>query len=145
MTNLRINNRNTRGYYPSVFNNVFESFLDGADWGDAATHVLKPKTNVLEQEQAFVIEFAIPGYQKADVEIKLEGDVLTVTGKKQAEDVVGKWTRKEFSYGEFSRSFSLSDNLNQELVEAAFDNGILSITLPKKEQVKPTVKNIEIQ
>ena len=97
-----------------------------------------PSTNIIEHKDGFELQMAVPGFQKKDVKISLEKNVLTITSEKEAEiqadDI--KVTRREFAYGTFSRSFTLPDTIDVENINADFKNGILKVTLPKMEEVK---------
>jgi len=97
-----------------------------------------PSANIVEDKDAFRIEMAIPGYSREEVSISIEKDVLTISSVKKEEEKAEEvnYTRKEFSRYDFSRSFRLSDAINQDQVQAEFKNGLLSIVLPKKEEVK---------
>ncbi len=104
-----------------------------------------PQTNIIENKDGFELQMAVPGFQKKDVKISLEKNVLTITSEKKAEkqsDGV-KFTRREFVYGTFSRSFTLPETIDVENINADFKNGILKITLPKMEEVKVS-KEIKI-
>jgi HSP20 family protein len=97
-----------------------------------------PSTNIIENKDGFELQMAVPGFQKKDVKISLEKNVLTITSEKEAEkqDEEVKFTRREFVYGTFSRSFTLPDTIDVENINADFKNGILKVTLPKMEEVK---------
>lgn len=144
MTLVKVNNRPVRAHYPSVFDKVFNSILNDADWQGGSSYT-RPLANVKETEENFEIDFAIPGFSKKEVNINLEENVLTVQGKKEENANDEQWNRREFSYSEFKRSFTLPETVNQENVSASFKNGILNIMLPKKPVVKPEVKSIEIR
>jgi HSP20 family protein len=102
---------------------------------------------VAEKDEAFEIEFAVPGMNKEDFKVNVENGILTVSSEKEAvkEDQNKSYTRKEFVYGSFSRSFTLPKSVNVDKIEGNYDNGILKIVLPKKEEAKTTLsKNISI-
>ena len=109
----------------------------------------KPAVNIRENFSNFAIELAVPGMGKGDFSIELEKDVLTINAKKssaqESEAEHGeKYTRIEFNYGEFSRSFRLPESVDQKEIQANYENGILSITLPKKEAEKDIKRMVEI-
>jgi len=107
----------------------------------------KPAANVSEDDNKYTIELALPGFSKEEVSIKFEEEVLTVTaGRQPKEDVKGpKYTWNEFGFkSKYERSFQLPETVNADQISAAFENGILLVTLPKKEVQKPAVKQIEI-
>lgn len=106
-----------------------------------------PSVNVLEQEDAFKIEFAAPGLTKDDFKINLDNNILTVKSEKEQSDQESNenYTRKEFNYSSFKRTFTLPDSANSDKVSAEYKNGILTINVAKKEEakVKPA-RDIEI-
>ena len=108
-----------------------------------ATHSVVP-ANVKEDETAYYIEVAAPGLKKEDFEIKLNNNQLTISAKQEqkSEEKTENYTRKEFSYSSFERSFRLPKNVNTEQIQAAYTDGILKIDLPKVE--KPVVEPKQI-
>ena len=103
-----------------------------------------PKVDVIDHDDRITIEAEIPGLSKKEVSVDLEENVLTVSGSKQSKDEGAdiNYIRKELKRSSFKRSFKLGENINQKNVNADFNNGILLITLPKKEPEKP--KKIKI-
>ena len=97
-----------------------------------------PAVNVVEAEKSFIIEIAAPGMNKEDFKLKLENNVLTVSSEKESEktEETKNYTRKEFMYGAFSRSFTLPKNVETDNINAVYESGILKIDLPKKEEPK---------
>ena len=108
-----------------------------------------PSVNVLEQKDAFEIHVAAPGIKKENFKIDLERNVLTVSSETREEhsekDESGSFTRREFNYSSFSRSFTLPENVAAEKIEAAYEDGILKITVPKKDVTMENIKSIEIK
>jgi len=107
----------------------------------------KPAANVSEDENKYNIELALPGFSKEEVSIKFEEEVLTVTaGRQPKEDVKGpKYTWNEFGFkSKYERSFQLPETVDADTISAAFVNGILNISLPKKEVQPSAVKQITI-
>jgi HSP20 family protein len=109
-----------------------------------------PAVNIEEKPHAFEISLAAPGLQQSDFAIELDNGVLTVSSKKEEKHEQhhqeGKYTRREFRYHTFSRSFTLPEAVDTNKIEARYTNGILSIHLPKKEPAKEqAVKQITIQ
>ena len=111
------------------------------------THAL-PAANVSETDKEYKIELAIPGFKKEEVKINLENEVLSVTAesKTEKEEKTKKYTRKEFSYGSFSRSFQLPKAANSEKIQAKYEDGLLKLEIPKKEEAinKSAKKEIKI-
>ena len=96
-----------------------------------------PATNIIDKKDAFELEIAIPGMQKDDFKISLEDNLLTLSSEKESKktDEDSNIIRKEFSYYSFSRSFTLPRSINTENISAHYENGLLKITLPKKEEL----------
>ncbi|MEM9982457.1 MAG: Hsp20/alpha crystallin family protein, partial [Bacteroidota bacterium] len=94
------------------------------------------------------IEVAVPGLKKEDFNVEINENILTVSSEKKAETEQkeeGRYTRREFHYSTFSRSFTLPKNVDAEKIEANYSEGILNITLPKLGEVKQPTKNITIK
>jgi HSP20 family protein len=103
-----------------------------------------PSVNVMERDDKFELEVAVPGFEKKDFKVELNHNVLTISSdkKEEREDGVGKqYTRKEFSYLSFCRSFTIPDTINHEKIEARYENGILKVLIPKKKN--PNLRNMQ--
>lgn len=134
----------------SLFDDFFNREL--FNWGNnnfSASRTTLPSINIKELEKAFEVEVAAPGMQKEDFRITLDGNLLTISSSKeeQQDESSGNYTRKEFSYQTFQRSFELSkDVVDDENMEARYENGVLKLTIPKKESALPqSPRLIEIQ
>ena len=106
-----------------------------------------PLVNIMEEEKEFVVEMAAPGMTKKDFNISIENGLLTISAenKVETEDVKKNFTRKEFSFNSFTRSFTLPENVNEEKIDANYENGILKLHLGKKVMTKvPPKKQIAI-
>ena len=124
---------------PSVFSDFFDTDrFFSPRWSEREFAETLPAVNIKENGKQFNIEFAAPGFGKSDFKINVEDDVLTISAEKQEEkkDESERYTKKEFNYSSFSRSFTLPQNANGEKVDAKYENGILKLTLPKKEETK---------
>ena len=99
-----------------------------------------PAVNIIEENDKFVLEMAAPGMNKKDFHINLEENVLTISSEKkeEKEETKDNYTRREFYYNTFTRSFTLPENVDIENIKADYKNGILTLTLPKKEEAKVT-------
>jgi HSP20 family protein len=107
-----------------------------------------PATNIKETEQAFHLEMSVPGFSKEDFKINLEKEILTVSYEKPEDEKSGEkdeqvYRLREFGHRNFCRSFSISESIDKDDIKAEYINGILVITLPKKEVVKVT-KEIQV-
>jgi HSP20 family protein len=107
----------------------------------------RPAVNVTASAEGFEIELAAPGLQREDFSIRVENDVLTISTNKQTENKESDTTnyrRREFSYERFERAFHLPESIDTEGIKAAYQNGILRITLSFKPEVKPAVRTITV-
>ncbi len=122
-----------------VFDNLFNELINGSFSQPNSNNFTKnrPTVNVIEGDDHFRIELAVPGLTKKDININVEKDILTIGANKESKEKEGeKYTRKEFSYDNFKRSFQLPETIDLGNIKAAFKNGILEITLAKKEEAK---------
>lgn len=136
-------------------NPLIDRFFDTDlfDWTSknySRTNTTLPSVNVKESDNEFSIEVAAPGFDKTDFKIEVHNDVLTVSSEKQTEnetkDESERYTKREFSYQSFSRSFSLPLTADGDKVEAVYEKGILTVSIPKKEEAKPKApRAIEIK
>ncbi len=128
-------------FLPEFFEN--ERFFD-SDWMKSMS---VPSVNIRETEKEFFVELAAPGLTKKDFKISVENGMLTISAEKKAEkeETEKNFTRKEFSYSNFSRSFMLPENVNEEKIEAHYEDGILKLQVLKSvvEKAKPK-KAIEV-
>lgn len=97
-----------------------------------------PKVNISETADAYFVEMAVPGLQKSDFQIDIEKQVLTISStlEKNDEQKGVNYTRREFGYSSFKRSFSLPETVDEAKIRAKYEEGILSIHLPKKEEAR---------
>ncbi|HCZ06700.1 MAG: hypothetical protein PWP37_1054 [Thermotogota bacterium] len=106
-----------------------------------------PDVDIYEDEDKIYIEVEVPGMSKEDVKVKIEDNVLTISGEKKHE----KETKKrnyhvvERSYGTFQRSFALPDYADTEKIKASYDKGVLKVEIPKKESAKPRVIDVKVE
>ena len=127
--------------FPSVFNEFFQPWNEWFDNsnGDLWGKVLSvPAVNIVEAKDAYKVSLAIPGMKKDDFNINLEGNMLTISSEKteEKEEKEQKFTRKEYNYSSFSRSFTLPDGVLQDKIDAKYEDGVLKLTLPKTEETK---------
>ena len=136
-----IKRRNYQPSFPGFFDDFFTKEFIGWDkdhsWGKST-----PAVNIKETDEAFNIEVAAPGLTKEDFNLEVDNDLLTISfEKKEEKEEVGEYTRKEFSYASFKRSFTIpTDTVDPEAIDAKYENGILNLQLPKKEEVKAKAK-----
>ena len=134
---------------PSVFNDFFRPWDEWFEGGLTSRVLNVPAVNITENKDEFMVSLAIPGMKKEDFNIDIEGNMLTISSEKEEskEEKDEKYTRKEFNYSSFSRSFSLPDEVNMEKIDARYVDGVLKLSLPKKEEAKKiaTSKHIAIK
>lgn len=126
---------------PSLMDNLFSR--DWLDWNTSnfsTTNTTLPAVNIKETVEDFQIEVAAPGMNKKDFKINLENNQLTISSEHQEEkeNDDDNYMRREFSYQSFQRTFNLAENMvDGDKISAKYSEGVLCITLPKKEEVKP--------
>lgn len=131
-----------RTNYPTL-SNLFDDFLntESGNWrrrNYSSTDTTLPKVNIKENDNGFVVEIAAPGMKKKDFNILLDKDILTISSEKNEETENGStYLRREFDYQSFQREFTLPDTADGEKINGAYENGILTISIPKKEEAKP--------
>lgn len=126
---------------------TFSSLID--DWflGDIPSlfssnfneGITLPKTNIRETADAYFVDMAVPGMKKDDFEIHLDNQMLSISAetKEENEENNENYTRREFGYSSFKRSFTLPEHIEESKIKAKYNEGILSVELPKKEEAKP--------
>ena len=134
-----------RENYLPTWSNFFNDFLnrDWYDWSNqnfSLTNTTIPAVNIKESQNEFEVDMAAPGMEKDDFKLELNNNVLTISSEKQSESHSSKGatiTRSEFSYQSFSRSFSLPAIVETNGITAKYENGLLRVNIPKKEEAKP--------
>jgi len=103
-----------------------------------------PPVDIVEEKDRILLTAELPGFQERDIEVQMEGGVLTLRGERKSEtEKEGRtFHRMERSYGQFVRSFTLPNNVDREHIKANFSNGLLEIELPKREEAKPRLIKI---
>ena len=139
---VKLNGRQPARY--DIFNDFFNLpsvFADASDFGKGSV-----SANVYETADAYQLELNAPGRNKEDFKVNIDKGLLTVSYEKKEESTTEgpKSIRKEFSFSSFKRSFSLDEKVNTAAIQAKYENGILKIELPKKEEVKAEPKEIAI-
>ncbi|GAB4499123.1 MAG: Hsp20/alpha crystallin family protein [Saprospiraceae bacterium] len=118
-------------------------FDDNGDWVKLIRNSSMPAVNVKENKNAFKLEVAAPGFKKGDFKLEVQDGRLTISGetKEEKEDKDEKYTRQEYRYSSFSRSFTLPENVKSDDISAEYTDGVLKVTLPKKKaEEKPVTK-----
>ncbi len=140
MTMFNLIPRQTRNL-DKVFNDLFE--FPVFRWENQQT--LSPRVNIKENDDQISMVFEVPGMEKDDIKINIKEGVLTISGERtmEQEEKQNGYVRTEFQAGSFKRSFTLPDTVNTEKIAADYKNGLLTVVVPKLEEVKP--KEIDIQ
>jgi HSP20 family protein len=127
------------------FADVFESvFNDSLLTDRIVTRV--PAVNIAETEADFQIELAVPGLKKEDFKIGVDKNILSITTEKKNEQTEGKkYSKREYNYTSFSRSFNLPDTIDHSKIDAAYTDGILKLTVAKKEEAKIQSREIAVK
>ncbi|MCC7232707.1 MAG: Hsp20/alpha crystallin family protein [Bacteroidia bacterium] len=127
----------TRFVGPSMFSDFFSDFFNDEVMPRDAFKSM-PAVNISETPDQYKVELAAPGMEKSDFHVEVENGVLTISAEKKNEkkDSNDRFTRKEFSYTSFTRSFTMPDHVAADNISAGYNNGVLSLSLPKKEDAK---------
>ncbi|MHA6279960.1 Hsp20/alpha crystallin family protein [Salinimicrobium sp. CAU 1759] len=139
--------RNTDNWLPSIFDDMFKTdWMDNGNSGMNRIGTSVPAVNISENDDAFTLEVAAPGMTKKDFNLELDNGVLTISSEVKKEDEKkengGRFTRREFSYTSFKRAFSLPETVDPEKISAKYNEGVLKIDLPKREDAKVQAKRL---
>lgn len=134
-------NTNSNINFPTFSNwldDVFNRDLPSVFTSNFNTGITLPKVNIIETAEAFIVEMAVPGLKKSDFHIDLDNQILSISTetKEENEHKDATYTRREFGYSSFKRTFTLPETVNDAKIDANYKDGILSILLPKKEEAK---------
>lgn len=121
-----------------VFSPLFDNFFDSDFFGNGGSNL--PSANIKELEDRFEVELAVPGFDKNEINIELNDGLLTISSEKSKEhseeDKKAHYSRREFQYASFTRSFRLPDNVKEEEINAQVNNGVLCVKIPKDGEQK---------
>ncbi|WP_306565114.1 Hsp20/alpha crystallin family protein [Flavobacterium lindanitolerans] len=150
MNLIKRNGNHTTGFHRSFFDDIFGREL--FNWENnnfSTTSTTLPSVNIKETKDTYEVEVAAPGLEKNDFKVTLDGNLLTISSEKENKQVSEQqnFTRREFSYQSFQRSFELPKNVvDEENISARYENGLLLLSIPKKEEAKQKPpRMIEIQ
>lgn len=123
---------------PMMFNELFNDFFDGI-LNNNINKSTTPAVNISETDENFKLELAAPGLKKDDFKISIDNDILSISAEKKSEKTESneKFNRKEFSFSSFKRSFTLPEFVDTDKVSAIYDNGVMTLVIPKREEAKP--------
>ncbi|RIA09682.1 HSP20 family protein [Flavobacteriaceae bacterium MAR_2010_72] len=141
------NNISSLPSFSSWFDNFFENSLGTEFLSNFNTGITLPAVNIKETNEDYVLELAIPGMKKSDFSIDVDNKILSISSevKLENEQKEDNYTRREFGYSSFKRTFTLPDSVESDKVKATYKDGILMVTIPKREEAKQKPpKRIEI-
>jgi len=145
---MKVSKRNSRNDFANLLDGIFSVDFPKL-MNELPTSKHNPPVNIIELEDQFTIEVALPGVDKESIDVDVNDNLLTISktenkidGETTKDEV--KYTRKEFSFNTFKRTFNLPETVDSNLISANNNNGILSIVLPKKEEAKAVKKSIVI-
>ena len=126
----------------SDLNSLFDELIFNQDWNNQKLSL--PAVNIIEADDHFDIQLAAPGMKKSDFQIEVEEGVLIISSDTdtQSNETETSFTRKEFGYHSFKRSFNIPDTINVDKISASYKEGILTVSLPKKEEALPQPKKL---
>lgn len=148
--NGSLTNRNSSQNIPTLsnwFDDFFNRDLPSVFSSNFNTGITLPKVNIKETADAFIVEMAVPGLKKSDFQIDIDNQVLSISTESNVEDKQEEenYTRREFGYSSFKRTFTLPESVDDEKINARYNEGILNIFLPKKEEAKQKpARNIKV-
>ncbi|MBL7731150.1 MAG: Hsp20/alpha crystallin family protein [Chitinophagaceae bacterium] len=148
MTLVKLNRKPYENSFTSLVDNLFSGlpgfFNDG--FNNSVPTGITP-VNVKETDKLFVMEVIAPGFDKSDFKVDIDSNLLTISADKKSEtaDDNQKTIRTEYTYKAFKRSFTLDEKIDATKIEASYINGVLTLNLPKKEEVKQTATQIVIK
>lgn len=126
---------------------AFRSFWDDDFFFTPSVRTNEPAVNVSSDEKKYIVELAAPGMDKKDLKIEVEENLLTISSehKEEKNEKQADYSRREFNYSSFSKCFSLPEDVNAEKIQANYNNGILAIEIPRKEEKAKVSKMIDIK
>jgi HSP20 family protein len=148
MTQVKFYNRPVSKSFNSLIDDFFATFPSLSSDGSVSPNLGSfAPVNVKETENDYVLEVIAPDFQKEDFQINLDNNTLTISveHKQDTENKNEKFIRKEYKQQSFTRSFTIDKNIDAEGIVAKYVNGVLILNLEKKQEVKPSVKEISIQ
>ena len=127
-------------------NRLFDEAFDRTS-GEANLTTWAPAVDIYETEHELVVKADLPDIKSEDLDIRVENNILTIRGERKFEKKVDEnnYLRVERSYGSFSRSFSLANTVNAEAIQADYNNGVLTLSIPKREEAKPKQIKVRVQ
>ena len=136
-------------YSPYRGLSLFNEFLNNYESNNENTQItdFNPNVNTREEDESYIIELDLPGVKKENVNINVEDNILTISGKRELRNEIKEdnYYKIESVYGSFSRSFTLPEKVNIEEIKASSENGVLEVIIPKLKVLKNNIRKIEIK
>lgn len=148
MTLVKFSNANKGNALGPLFNDVFESLFNTDSFLSDRIISRVPAVNIAETDKEFQIELAVPGMKRENFKLNLDKNLLTISVEQKSETTEGdakRYNRREYSYSSFVRTFTLPEAANYDHIDAGYADGILKISVPKKEEAKVQPKEITVK
>jgi HSP20 family protein len=132
----------------SAFHSLFGEFFDTSSHDPAKIGVVDlgfPKTDIIENDTAFIVELGLSGWKRDELKVELLGDNIVVSGEASTEKQEGKYLRRELKRSKFSKTILLGQNLDRDNIEAKYEDGLLTVTVPKLKKGLHDPVRIEIK
>jgi HSP20 family protein len=127
---------------PALFDDFFTPWSEFFNKGFSPERMMTiPPVNVIEKSDRYVVSLAAPGFKKEDLKIDVEGNMLTVSSEREEDkqEENEKYTRNEYNFFSFSRSFTIPNDVKQDAIDASYEDGVLKIKMPRKENLQKPV------
>jgi len=144
MSTIKVSPRPFERRFSNLFEDLFQH-LPAQEWGQRLATDTVP-VNIRETKDGYVLDVVAPGFEKQDFKISMEGELLTLSAERKQETTPSedRFLKREYAVKSFSRSFRMDDQIDRSAITAKYEQGILHITLPKKEEVKVLPKEISV-
>jgi HSP20 family protein len=128
-----------RSVFPNLFDEFFTEWPFRSAFHETGARSWTPAVDILEKDGNLILRAELPGVNEKEIDLKLDGNVLTLRGERKLEDEQesNNYHRRERVYGSFSRSFTLPDSVDRDQIKADYKSGVLTVTIPQKPEVKP--------
>lgn len=149
MALVKFTNGQRSGLVRSPYTDIFDTLFNSEPFFSRSVVSNVPAVNIAETDNEYHVELAVPGLKKEDIKISVDQDQLKISAEQKSETVENdedkKYSRKEFNFSSFTRAFTLPDLADQSKIEAQYHDGILSVSVAKKEEAKVVVREISVK
>ena len=134
-------------HFPSLLDDFFKPWNEWFNGNHLSRYMTVPAANIIDKSDQYQLSLAAPGLKKSDFNIDVNGNLLTVSCEKEdkKEEKDNHHTRREYNYSAFSRSFTIPEDVAKDKIEASYEDGVLKVQLPKKEEVQKSAISKHIQ